>query len=162
MNHVYLAPSRISGTGVFAARRLGAGEFILSFAEGAPEVVPYAATVRSPEAEGNYVQIAADAYVLPSPPSLYLNHSCAPNTGVRDATEIIALTDIEAGDELTFDYSTSMAEDGWEIDCACGARICRGRVRDFRHLPVERQLYYIERNLVGDFCLAAIPAAPAL
>jgi hypothetical protein len=160
MNHVYLAPSLISGTGVFAARLLHAGEFVLSFAAGAPEVVSYAATVRSPELEGNYVQIGADAYVLPAPPSLYLNHSCAPNTGVRDATEIVALTDIETGHELTFDYSTSMAEDGWEIDCTCGSRICRGRIRDFRHLPSERQLYYIERNVVADFCLATIPAVP--
>lgn len=156
MDHVYLAPSRISGTGVFAARRLGAGAFILSFAAGAPEVVSYAATVRAPEHEGNYVQVAADGYLLPAPPSLYLNHSCEPNTGVRDATEIVALTEIEAGDELTFDYSTSMAEDGWEIDCACGSPNCRGRVRDFKHLPVERQLYYIERNVVGGFCLANI------
>ncbi|HEV2802656.1 MAG TPA: SET domain-containing protein-lysine N-methyltransferase [Pyrinomonadaceae bacterium] len=156
MSQVYLAPSRISGTGVFAARRLCAGEHVLSFAEGTPQVVPYAATVRCPEQEGNYVQVAAEGYILPAPPSLYLNHSCTPNTGVRDATEIVTLDTIEAGDELTFDYSTSMAEDGWEIDCACGSRLCRGRIRDFKHLPFERQLYYIERDVVADFCLATI------
>ncbi|HEY0098290.1 MAG TPA: SET domain-containing protein-lysine N-methyltransferase [Pyrinomonadaceae bacterium] len=158
MDHVYLAPSRISGTGVFTARRLRADEFVLSFTADAAEFVTYAGTVRFPEQEGNYVQVAADAYVLPSPPSLYLNHSCDPNTGVRHATEIVALTQVEAGDELTFDYSTSMAEDGWEMDCACGSAICRGRIRDFRHLPLERQLYYIERNVVGDFCLATLTA----
>lgn len=162
MNHIYLASSRISGKGVFASRRLCAGEFVLSFAAGAPKVVSYNATVQAPEQEGNYVQIAADGYILPAPPSLYLNHSCDPNTGVRDATEIVALKDIEVGEELTFDYSTSMAEDGWEIDCACGSPLCRGRIRDFKHLPIERQLYYIERNVVGDFCLATIHIAPAL
>lgn len=160
MNHLYLAPSPISGTGVFAARRLSPGEFVLSFAQGSPEVVPYSVTIRTPEQEGNYVQVGSDAYILPAPPSLYLNHSCEPNVGVRDQTEIITLARIEAGAELTFDYSTSMAEDGWEIDCACGTPACRGRVRDFKHLPYKRQLYYIERGVVADFCLASI-AAPA-
>jgi hypothetical protein len=157
MKDVYLAPSAIAGTGVFASRRFQAGERIMSFMEGALEVVSFSETIKHPEhEESNYVQIGFDLYVRPAPPSLYLNHSCDPNTGIRRMTEIIALTEIKTSAELTFDYSTSMAEDAWEMDCACGAMNCRRRIRDFKYLPVERQLYYIRRGVVGDFCVQAL------
>lgn len=154
MENVYLARSAIAGTGVFASRRFRAGEWIMSFMEGAPAAVPYSETVNHPEhEESNYLQIGNDLYVYPRPPSRFLNHSCDPNTGVRDATEIFALARIETGEELTFDYSTSMAEDGWEMDCSCKSAICRGRIRDFKYLPAARQLYYLNRCAVGDFCV---------
>lgn len=89
-------------------------------------------------------------------PALYVNHSCDPNAGVRDCTELVALKPVEAGSEVTFDYSTSMAEDGWEMDCACGSAICRGRVRDFKHLPPVRRDFYIARGVVGPFCVESL------
>jgi hypothetical protein len=154
MENVYLARSAIAGTGVFAARRFQAGEWIMSFMEGVSRVVPYSETINHPEhAESNYVQIGIDLYIYPCPPSRFLNHSCEPNTGVCETTEIIALIRIEAGAELTFDYSTTMAEDSWEMNCTCASVLCRGRIRDFKHLPVERQLYYIQHCVAGDFCI---------
>jgi hypothetical protein len=154
LENVYLARSEIAGTGVFASRRFRAGEWITSFLNGASAVVPFRETINQREhEESHYIQIGLDRYVLPTPPSIYLNHSCDPNAGVRDTTEVVALTAIEAGSELTFDYSTSMAEDSWEMDCSCRAAICRGRVRDFKHLPPERRLYYINRHAVGAFCV---------
>ncbi|HEX8179139.1 MAG TPA: SET domain-containing protein-lysine N-methyltransferase [Pyrinomonadaceae bacterium] len=157
MENVYLARSAIAGTGVFALRRFQAGEWIMSFMTDAARVVPYSETVNNPDyEESHYVQIGLDLYLYPAPPSRFLNHSCDPNTGVRATTEIIALTQIEAGAELTFDYSTSMAEDSWEMDCACATAICRRRIRDFKHLPAERQLYYINHGAVGDFCIESL------
>lgn len=155
MNDIYLSRSAIAGTGVFAARRFRPGELVLSFAEGGPEVVPYRATVAS-IVEGFYLQVGVDKYILPRPPSRYVNHGCDPNAGLRGLTRLVALAVIGAGEEITFDYSTSMAEDGWEMDCECGAAACRGRVRDFRHLPAERQSFYVRRGLVGDFCVASV------
>ena len=66
-----------------------------------------------------------------------VNHSCQPNAGmIIKGTEVnlIAITDIPAGSEIFFDYSTTMDEDDFEFDCLCGAPLCRGRVRDFKHL----------------------------
>ena len=157
MKNVYLARSGIADTGVFAARRFQAGERLMSFMDGVSQTVRYGETVANHGyEESHYVQVGVDRYIRPLPPSLYLNHSCDPNTGIRHTTEIIALAEIEPDTELTFDYSTSMAEDAWEIDCACGAANCRGRIRDFKYLPAERQLYYIERSVVGEFCIASI------
>lgn len=151
---VHLARSRIAGTGVFASRRFYAGDWIMSLMEGVSGAVSYRETTgNAGREESNYVQIGFDLYIYPFPPALYLNHACDPNTGVRDGTEVVALKGVEAGTELTFDYSTSMAEDAWEMDCACGAAGCRRRIRDFKYLPRELQLYYIERGVVGDFCV---------
>ena len=38
------------------------------------------------------------------------------------------MRDIEAGEELTFDYAMSDGEPYDEFDCHCGADSCRGRV----------------------------------
>jgi SET domain-containing protein len=154
MKNVYLAKSNIAGTGVFAARHYRRGQTIMSFMEGQPQVVPYSATVDDP---ANYVQIGIDSYIYPYPPSLYINHSCNPNAGLQEATEIIALTEINRGTELTFDYSTSMADDPWEMNCVCGEASCRGRILEFKHLPIDTQLYYMELGVVPDFCIKPPP-----
>lgn len=61
-----------------------------------------------------------------------INHSCEPNCYSRvlkvDSTEhivIVASRDIEAGEELTYDYRFSSDED---LQCNCGAATCRGTV----------------------------------
>ena len=66
----------------------------------------------------------------------YLNHSCEPNLGFVDGTLVhIALRDIEEGEELLWDYSTSMNEPGWSLPCYCGSSQCRGRIQSYCDLP---------------------------
>lgn len=60
--------------------------------------------------------------------AMFLNHSCDPNCETderRGHIYIRAIRDIEAGEELTYDYNLY---DGEEEDnlCNCGAAICRG------------------------------------
>jgi len=57
-------------------------------------------------------------------PGDYGNHSCDPNMS-KGRT---ALRDIEAGEELTADYSQFSTKD-WEMKCSCGAKNCTGVVR---------------------------------
>ena len=57
-------------------------------------------------------------------PGDYGNHSCDPNMGKGR----VALRDIEAGEELTADYSKFSTKD-WEMKCSCGAKNCTGVVR---------------------------------
>src|SRR5262245_40922045 len=43
-----------------------------------------------------------------------VNHSCDPNTGFTTGeTVLYALRDIAAGEEICWDYSTSISEPGW-------------------------------------------------
>src|SRR5258708_40375487 len=69
-----------------------------------------------------------------------INHSCDPNLGFfRGDPVLYALRDVAAGEEVTWDYSTSITEAGWSLDCACGAPKCRGIVRPWRELsPADR------------------------
>jgi len=69
------------------------------------------------------------------------NHSCNPNTGfLTGKPELFALRNIDAGEEIVWDYSTSLSETGWTLDCACGEANCRKVVRSWGELePLHRE-----------------------
>jgi hypothetical protein len=47
---------------------------------------------------------------------------------LRNATQLIAMSNIAIGEELTYDYATSDASDYDEFECACGSDNCRVRI----------------------------------
>jgi hypothetical protein len=57
----------------------------------------------------------------------YLNHSCEPNIGFRDAISIVAIRNIAAGEELVIDYAFWECDAAWKLKtlCNCGSRNCR-------------------------------------
>jgi hypothetical protein len=70
-------------------------------------------------------------------PWRFLNHSCAPNAGIR-GREVIALRDIEPPEQITFDYNTTEYDMAEPFVCRCGT--CGGReIAGFRHLTPEQQ-----------------------
>lgn len=77
-----------------------------------------------------------------------INHSCDPNTGVRnnddDAYDFIALRDIKAGEEITWDYETTEYEVKWFKECHCGAESCRHQIRGFKYLDQKTRDRYGE------------------
>lgn len=106
-------------------------------------------------ASDRFLQVARDEYLGPSGAiDDLINHSCAPNAGLRfraDGVVLIAIRDIVAGEEISWDYSTTLADDGWTMHCLCGAATCRGTVAAFATLPTERQAWYRARNLVAPY-----------
>ena len=72
-----------------------------------------------------------------------LNHSCEPNCGVIGSAVIVAMRDIEIGEELTFDYAMTDASDYDEFTCLCGESACRTVVTgaDWRD-PVLQAKYH--------------------
>jgi len=85
---------------------------------------------------------------------VFVNHSCDPNTGVRDDVRLVALRDLIAGEEIRYDYSTTMDEDHWTLQCRCGSRGCRGVVRDFKWLPKDTKLHLLRQNIVPGLIIA--------
>lgn len=94
------------------------------------------------------LQVAADRHVA-APEDLapermpdpflwrYLNHACRPNAAF-EGLRLVALRDIAAGDELTFDYNSTEYEIAEPFPCHCGG--CEGRlIRGFRHLSAAEQ-----------------------
>ena len=68
-----------------------------------------------------------------------INHSCEPNCGMRNATQVMTIRDIFVGEELTFDYAMSDASNYDEFKCSCGTASCRGMVRgdDWRRADLQ-------------------------
>jgi hypothetical protein len=54
-----------------------------------------------------------------------LNHCCDPNLGWTDATTLVAIRDIDAGEELTVDYATAITDPGFVMMCHCETYRCR-------------------------------------
>lgn len=128
---VTTGPSRIDGTGAFAAeaipgrRKIGEirGESI-SVAE---------ARYRATKLERiMMVEVSSRRAIDASrstDPQRFINHSCAPNTVLRirqGRVEIYAMRDIAPGEELTANYGETHHEG--RIACRCGAPRCIGRL----------------------------------
>lgn len=53
------------------------------------------------------------------------NHSCNPNAGFKDSLTLIALRDIQKGEEVAFDYGTCLTTHLFDFKCDCGSKNCR-------------------------------------
>lgn len=135
-------PSPLHGMGVFAARPIPAGTMILEY-EGV-RISPEAADAQEPDdpddpchtfffslSSGEVIDGARDGN-----DARWINHSCEPNCQAEEDEDgrrvyIVALRDIAAGEELTFDYGLIIDEPMTdalreEYRCHCGAPGCRG------------------------------------
>lgn len=74
----------------------------------------------------------------------YFNHSCEPNCGIKGLHDLVAMRDIQVGEELCFDYA--MTEDSnWEVpngQCFCESPSCRGRIVPYRELSTQEKQKY--------------------
>lgn len=73
----------------------------------------------------------------------FVNHSCHPNCEsdqIGDSIWIVALRDIEAGEELTYDYCLWDGEPGDEAPCYCGAKNCRGTMYSEEEIARQKKL----------------------
>jgi hypothetical protein len=87
----------------------------------------------------------------------YVNHSCNPNAGLSGQIVLVAMRDIEPGEEVCFDYAMSDATSYDEFNCECGSPNCRSRISgdDWRN-PVLQERYagyftpYIQSLIDGE------------
>ncbi|MBO6558849.1 MAG: SET domain-containing protein-lysine N-methyltransferase [Pseudomonadales bacterium] len=142
--NVCLGESEIHGKGVFAQRHLHQGQVILIFDDS--RIVDDDHPLANDESSDYCDYLPNGAVVLMQEPERHINHSCSPNVYVYSTDQeryLLAMSDIEEGVELTYDYSINAVEgDIWE--CGCGAANCRGEHKcDFFCLPLERQTQYL-------------------
>jgi uncharacterized protein len=144
---VAVGPSAL-GQGVFAARAFHPGQAILVL--NGP--ILGRAEVMALGGEGAYaVQTGADEYVDLASPGRFLNHSCDPNAGLARDRVLIALRPIAPGEEIRFDYSTTMSCDRWTMSCRCEEALCRRVILAFQHLPPIIQNRYLQLGIVQRF-----------
>lgn len=84
-----------------------------------------------PEFSKRVLQVEEELFLfnpLLNDPADCFNHSCDPNAGLSGSACLIAMRDIAAGDEITFDYAMCDDTNYDEFDCNCEQPHCRGRV----------------------------------
>jgi len=64
----------------------------------------------------------------------YFNHSCSPNSGFKGQIFLVAMRDIEKGEEITFDYAMVLHKSKnlppYKMKCFCLSKDCRKIVSD--------------------------------
>ncbi|MFA5774172.1 MAG: SET domain-containing protein-lysine N-methyltransferase [Ilumatobacteraceae bacterium] len=127
-----LAETRLvdsKGYGSFATQIITKGTIVATFgglAANRRELATY-----PDERQRRSMQIDFDLYLvgpITREPGDSINHSCAPNCGMRNATQLVAMNDIDKGTEITFDYAMSDTSTYDQFVCSCAAPHCRGSV----------------------------------
>jgi len=151
------AASSIAGRGLVATAPITRDEVV---AVKAGHIVT-TATLRSlPERLQNTdVQITDDLHLVAltddeyEPVMLFINHSCEPNVGFGGNVVLVAMRDIEAGEELTTDYAMFDDYEG-SMECHCGREQCRRVIdgRDWQHPELQERYrgyfsWYLERRM---------------
>jgi uncharacterized protein YjbK len=139
---VVVRRSLLLGAALYATRRFGPDESVLTI-EGQPTW-----GVRPPGRR--CIQIGRRSFLdVTGRPAGRVRHSCLPSCGLRAPRELVALSSIEPGEEITFDYA--MTEPEVELVCVCGTAACRGLIGGWRRLPARLRRAY--RNRVAEYLL---------
>jgi hypothetical protein len=96
------------------------------------------------------VQIGIDEHITLQPEFLqYINHSCDPNV-FFDTTnyELIALKNIEVGEEFTFFYPSSEWNMTQGFVCTCHSKNCLHNIRGAAHVSKEILANYKLTNFI--------------
>lgn len=132
MHNIYSAPSRVQGTGAFSKRDFKKGDRVTQYT--GELISEEEADRRHANRTNTYLFDLGDGTVIDatesSNPAKYINHSCQPNCESEqedDEINIYAITDIQADQELFYDYNLVQDEDDEDIEqCNCAAPSCTG------------------------------------
>jgi SET domain-containing protein len=136
--------SAIQGRGVFAVRRIPKDTWIVQYTG---EIITHEESDRRYDDEAmdrhhTFLFILDHDHVVDATvggsDARYINHSCEPNCEAvleEDDREIwiVAVRDIQAGEELTYDYGFTVEMESRDearrrYPCRCGAPTCRGTI----------------------------------
>jgi hypothetical protein len=150
-------PSAIHGQGLFAAAPIAKGEIVCvkgGYIFDRERLRSMPEWFRAAE-----IQIADDVFIGPTHEyerdgsMIFSNHSCDPNIGVQGQIVFVALRDIDVGEELTHDWATT-DDDDYELECNCGAALCRKIItgKDWRKPELQKKYdgymsYYLEQKI---------------
>ena len=145
--HVWIGKSRIAGKGLFAGQDIPKDTIITRYLG---TKISKAQSARA-LAHGNaYICSLNDRYDIDGNTlkntARYINHSCDPNCVLQttgQAVWVVALCDIQAGEELTHQYNYAYDPARYtDFPCRCGANHCVGYIVDARYWEVITQHHY--------------------
>lgn len=148
----------LKGLGVVALSDYEVGDSIVSY--NGPRISHHSWPA---DASPDYaIQVSERHYLDPrTGHTIFLvNHSCRPNSGMVCEDGVFsmkAIRHIKPGDEVTWDYSTTMDDGTWTMKCLCGEPSCRKLIGDYRHLPHDVKGQYKQLGVIPNFLLRKYP-----
>lgn len=141
------------GKAVFAARNYKKDDVIVKF-DG-----PIVHKSKVPEnlfkQNDRYMQISPTKFLGPSNTTDdYINHSCNPNAGLMFydfGILLVAIKPIKKGEEITWDYSTTLYKNPWTMECLCDSKNCRKVVKEFKFLPETVKKKYLRLQILPNY-----------
>lgn len=136
--------SGIEGRGIFAKENIKKGEIVFTKAG---HIVDKEEAKRLDETLGEYcLQINDNFFLCPKNKeeiedlAIFINHSCEPNVAPDGQITFVALKDIKAGEEITYDYAMTTSYD-YQLECSCGSKNCRKLItgNDWRLEELQRR-----------------------
>jgi hypothetical protein len=141
--------SATQGWGVFARTDIRKDERLAIFGG---KIMLIDEMYQIPEEMQRYTMQIEDRFVLGPAGTVpedtdFFNHSCDPNSGFRGQVFLVAMRDIIAGEEITFDYGMTVAESVgsdmiFAMDCSCGSPRCRKKITEQDWMLPDLQLRY--------------------
>lgn len=123
--------SQKHGTGLFAVESISKGE-VIAIKSG--DVVTRSEAIAVADEIGDYFfQIHDNFFFSPSTEAdlemntLHINHSCEPSVGILGSVTFVAMRDIAAGEELSYDIAMTSAHE-YGFTCNCEKNNCRKEV----------------------------------
>ena len=125
------------GEGIFATKCFKAGEIVMT---GRIEKKLY-------KNHSHASQTGENEYVLHAGSITKVNHSCHPDCGIHlnetGAHDFVAMKDINANEEITFDYAMrNYGIDYFPKHCMCGSEECRGVISGWKDLSAKKKKEY--------------------
>ena len=151
------------GKAVYAAQGFAEGDEIIRFTGRRFRADRVPSLMRG--SSDRFVQVTPEHYMGPSGRiDDLINHSCSPNAGLRfggTSVVLVATRDIAPGEEIAWDYSTTLAESNWHMICQCRSPECRRVIGNFDTLDPAAQEFFRARNLVAPYLRRKDELAPA-
>jgi uncharacterized protein len=149
--------SAIAGRGLIATAAIGKDEVVA--VKGGHIVSTATLRSLSDRLQNSDIQITDDLHLAAladdeyEPVMLFINHSCDPNVGFAGNIVLVAMRDIQPGEELTTDYALFDDYDG-SMPCQCGTPHCRGVItgHDWQNQDLQRKYrgyfsWYLQRRI---------------
>ena len=127
---VVIKESCIDGKGIFAIRNFKQGEVVLHW--DISQVLDPKDVEMFTDEEKKYITVVNGQYTKMQEPEKFVNHSCDPNTFVKDFCDV-ALRDIVEGEEITSDYTDSLFPNTVML-CNCGSNHCKKVITNIKFL----------------------------
>ncbi len=146
-SHLVIGHSTIDSEGVYTTALIKKGEFVAEY--NGPRLTAKEADVLYDNHPRTYLFGLSDGkHVIDGEGvAAFINHSCDPNCEVDEVegrVYVTAIRDIEAGEEITYDYNLYDGDLEDLALCSCGAKNCRGSMYAPREL--ERRAKALKRR----------------